>query len=253
MYVKPKKNLGQHFLTNMGVSESIANAIDISGTCLEIGPGTGVLTQYLKKNKNLDLHVVEIDQESVEYLMVNFKDMYDENRIIGGDFLKMDMLKMLPELKIICGNFPYNISSQIFFRVLDLKENIEEVVCMIQKEVAVRICNNPGTKEYGILSVFLQAYYDVEYLFEVGPENFNPPPKVDSSVIRLKRNNVKQLDCDEVFFRKIVKESFNLRRKMLRNSLKQYLKGNPKEERFLTLRPEQLSVADFVELTKILS
>ena len=258
-YVKPKKKLGQHFLKDLSIAQRIAGSIDYKEenqktVCLEIGPGTGVLTQFLLQNENLDLYVIEIDEESVEYLVANFTDLYKNEKIIGGDFLQLDLKKEFPKgFPVICGNFPYNISSQIFFKVLDYKDEIKEVVCMIQREVAQRIVNHEGTKEYGILSVFLQAYYDIEYLFTVDENVFNPPPKVKSAVIRLKRNNVEKLPCDEKFFRKIVKESFNLRRKMLRNSLAQYFSGKPDEEKFLTLRPEQLSVNDFIELTNILT
>lgn len=259
MYVKPKKKLGQHFLKDLSVAQKIAANIEYKedgkkAVCIEIGPGTGVLTQFVLQNQNLDLSVIEIDEESVEYLVANFPDLYKNDKIIGGDFLQIDLKKEFSNgFPVICGNFPYNISSQIFFKVLDYKDEIKEVVCMIQREVAQRIVNHEGTKEYGILSVFLQAYYDIEYLFTVDENVFNPPPKVKSAVIRLKRNNVEKLPCDEKFFRKIVKESFNLRRKMLRNSLAQYFSGKPDEEKFLTLRPEQLSVNDFIELTNILT
>ncbi len=260
MYVKPKKKLGQHFLVDLKIAQRIADSINLpveegkKNVCVEIGPGTGVLTQFLMDNKDLDLSVIEIDEESVEYLMVNYPSLYQEQRIIGGDFLQLDMKKYFPNgFPIICGNFPYNISSQIFFKVLDHKDEVKQVVCMIQREVAQRIANHEGTKEYGILSVFLQAYYDIEYLFTVDENVFNPPPKVKSAVIRLTRNNVTNLGCDESLFRRIVKESFNLRRKMIRNSLAKYLKGRPEEERFLMMRPEQLSVQDFIELTNILS
>ena len=258
MYVKPKKKLGQHFLKDLTIAKKIASSIDYKednkkAVCLEIGPGTGVLTQFLLQNENLDLSVIEIDEESVEYLVANFTDLYKNEKIIGGDFLQLDLKKEFPEgFPIVCGNFPYNISSQIFFKILDYKDSVKEVVCMIQREVAQRIVNKAGTKEYGILSVFLQAYYDIEYLFTVDENVFLPPPKVKSAVIRLKRNNRENLPCDEKFFRQIVKESFNLRRKMLRNSLGKYFTGQENEKKFLTLRPEQLSVDDFVELTNLL-
>ena len=260
MDVKPKKNLGQHFLTDLNIAKRIADSIDYQAgegekpVCLEIGPGTGVLTQFLLQRKELDLNVIEIDRESVEYLCANFPTLYNENRIIGGDFLQANLNELLPKgFPIICGNFPYNISSQIFFKILDHKDEVSQVVCMLQREVAVRIANKPGTKEYGILSVFLQAYYDIEYLFGVDSSKFNPPPKVQSAVIRLKRNGMKALPCDEALFRRIVKESFGMRRKMLRNSLSKYLNGSAAQERFLTLRPEQLSVDDFIELTNSIS
>ena len=260
MYVKPKKNLGQHFLTSEKIAQQIADSIDYpveegkKAVCVEIGPGTGILTKYLMQNPKLDLSVIEIDNESVEYLVANYPSLSIEHRIVSGDFLRIDMGKQYPGgFPIVCGNFPYNISSQIFFRILDYKDTVDQVVCMIQREVAQRIANHEGTKEYGILSVFLQAYYDIEYLFGVDETVFNPPPKVKSAVIRLKRNGVKQLPCDEKLFRTIVKMSFNQRRKMLRNSLAQFFTGAEDEARFLTLRPEQLSVKDFVELTQILS
>ncbi len=260
MYVKPKKKLGQHFLTSEKIAQQIAESIDFpveegkKAGCIEIGPGTGILTKFLMQDSRLDLSVIEIDNESVEFLVATYPSLMIEKRIVEGDFLRLDLRKQFPGgFPIVCGNFPYNISSQIFFRILEYKDEVRQVVCMIQREVAQRITNHEGTKEYGILSVFLQAYYDIEYLFGVDETVFNPPPKVKSAVIRLKRNNVKQLDCDEKLFRTIVKMSFNQRRKMLRNSLSQYLTGSADEERFLTMRPEQLSVADFVALTKSIS
>ena len=260
MEVRAKKSLGQHFLTSEKIASQIAGSIDYpveegkKAGCIEIGPGTGILTKYLMRNPKLDLSVIEIDNESVEFLVANYPSLSIEHRIVSGDFLRIDLCKQFPGgFPIVCGNFPYNISSQIFFRILDYKDNVDQVVCMIQREVAQRIANHEGTKEYGILSVFLQAYYDIEYLFGVDETVFNPPPKVKSAVIRLKRNGVKQLPCDEKLFRTIVKISFNQRRTMLRNSLSQFLSGADDEARFLTLRPEQLSVQDFVELTQILS
>ncbi len=255
-YVTPKKKLGQHFLTDESVAERIASAVNYGNGSkfvgLEIGPGTGVLTKYLLKNSQMDLNVIEIDRESVEYLAVNYPELYGNNKIIGGDFLRIDLNEYLLECKVVCGNFPYNISSQIFFKILEYKDSVKQVVCMLQREVAQRIANGPGTKEYGILSVFLQAYYDIEYLFGVDEHVFNPPPKVKSAVIRLNRNKVETLGCNEKLFRTIVKQSFNLRRKMLRNSLAQFLKGSDAEQPYLTLRPEQLSVNDFINLTNIL-
>lgn len=260
MYVKPKKKLGQHFLTDKTIARDLARAIIYrtpqadKTVCLEIGPGTGILTEQLLDIPDLDLSVIEIDRESVEYLTVNFPKLYNDNKIIGADFLNVDLNELFPQsLPVICGNFPYNISSQIFFKILEYKETVKEVVCMLQREVAVRLANKPGTKEYGILSVFLQAYFDIDYLFDVDNTVFNPPPKVQSAVIRLRRNDVIKISCDEKFFRKVVKESFNMRRKMLRNSLKQYFRGLPQEEEFLTKRPEELSVDDFIRLTNLLS
>lgn len=260
MDVKPKKNLGQHFLTDLNIAKRIADSIDYTHkeeskpVCLEIGPGMGVLTQFLLNREDIDLSVIEIDRESVEYLVTHFPQLYQQEKIIGGDFLKANLNEFLPKgFPIICGNFPYNISSQIFFKILDHKDEVRQVVCMLQREVAERIANKPGTKEYGILSVFLQAYYDIEYLFGVDRSKFNPPPKVQSAVIRLKRNGRQSLPCNEALFRRIVKESFGMRRKMIRNSLSQHLNGSAAQERFLTLRPEQLSVDDFVELTNSIS
>ena len=260
MDVKPKKNLGQHFLTDLNIAKRIADSSDYKHqeeskpVCLEIGPGMGVLTQFLANRNDIDLSVIEIDRESVEYLVTHFPQLYQQEKIIGGDFLKANLNELLPKgFPIICGNFPYNISSQIFFKILDHKDEVRQVVCMLQREVAERIANKPGTKEYGILSVFLQAYYDIEYLFGVDRSKFNPPPKVQSAVIRLKRNGRQSLPCNEALFRRIVKESFGMRRKMIRNSLSQHLNGSAAQERFLTLRPEQLSVDDFVELTNSIS
>ena len=254
--VRPKKNLGQHFLVDLNIARRIADTVDEPFPdlpVLEVGPGMGVMTQYLVQ-KPRPLKVVEIDRESVEYLVTHFPQLYQQEKIIGGDFLKANLNELLPKgFPIICGNFHYNISSQIFFKILDHKDEVRQVVCMLQREVAERIANEPGTKEYGILSVFLQAYYDIEYLFGVDRSKFNPPPKVQSAVIRLKRNGRQSLPCNEALFRRIVKESFGMRRKMIRNSLSQHLNGSAAQERFLTLRPEQLSVDDFVELTNSIS
>ena len=201
--VRPKKHLGQHFLKDLSIAERIAKALTGHGeykAVLEVGPGTGVLTQFLLKEA-FETWVVDIDKESIAYLQENFKAL--EGRIIDGDFLKYDFLKDTGAQLAIIGNFPYNISSQIFFRILELRNEVPEVVCMIQKEVADRIAEPPGSKTYGILSVLLQAYYDIEYLFTVKPGVFNPPPKVNSGVIRLKRNNVERLDCDEKLFKQV--------------------------------------------------
>lgn len=243
--VRAKKALGQHFLTNLEIAKRIVDSLDCGGKVLEVGPGMGVLTQYLIQRSEIDLCVAEIDTESVEYLQNKYPEQL-KGRILEGDFLQMS----IDQPTRIIGNFPYNISSQIFFKVLDYKDNVDQVVGMLQKEVAVRLAATPTGKEYGILSVLLQAYYDIEYLFEVGPENFNPPPKVESAVIRLKRNNVKSLGCDEVLMKKIVKATFNQRRKTVRNSIcALYPQLKSTEHRLYSLRPERMSVADFVELT----
>ncbi|WP_194777320.1 16S rRNA (adenine(1518)-N(6)/adenine(1519)-N(6))-dimethyltransferase RsmA [Pararhodonellum marinum] len=248
--VKPKKHLGQHFLTDLHIAEQIAQSVKGhkgAQKVLEIGPGMGVLTDFLLQSK-LDLYLVEIDRESVAYLTQKYPQL--AGKIIEGDFLKHDFRQVLPDQYIIAGNFPYNISSQIFFRVLQERDQVTEVVCMLQKEVAKRIASPKGNKDYGILSVFLQAFYDIEFLFSVPPEVFNPPPKVHSGVIRLTRNEVKNLDCDEKLFFRIVKQGFNNRRKTLRNSLKPLgLSDELKSEAILDKRAEQLSVADFVSLT----
>lgn len=250
--VKPKKFLGQHFLTDLSVAERIADTLkDYVGTpVLEVGPGMGVLTQYLIA-KGHDLKVVELDRESVDYLHANFPEL--EGKVIGEDFLLLDLASMYDGQFCIIGNYPYNISSQIFFKVLDYRD---QVVCcsgMLQKEVAERIAAGPGSKTYGILSVLLQAWYDIEYLFTVSEHVFNPPPKVKSGVIRLVRNNVRELGCDESMFKAIVKLSFGQRRKTLRNSLRSFAK-NPEvlTDEIFNKRPEQLSVAEFIRLTNLL-
>ena len=251
--VRAKKSLGQHFLTDLTVAERIA---DTMAGCrelplLEVGPGMGVLTQYLLRAGH-DLTVVELDSESVDYLEVAYPQLH--GRIIGEDFLKMDLKKLYGDSPFcIIGNYPYNISSQIFFKVLDYKDRIPVCSGMIQKEVAERIASKPGKKAYGILSVLLQAYYDIEYLFTVDEYVFNPPPKVKSAVIRMTRNKRRRLECDEELFKTVVKTAFNQRRKQMRNSLQQLVgKGNPiLEEKIFTMRPEQLSVEQFIELTQL--
>lgn len=266
MQVRPKKALGQHFLTDLSVAQKIASSLETEGgaSVLEIGPGMGVLTQYLLERKDIDFRAVEIDRESVDYLLVNFPS-------IRGKLIEADFLRISPETFFsgdfdIIGNFPYNISSQIFFRILDYKDRIPQVVCMVQKEVAERIAEAPGSKTYGILSVLLQAWYDIEYLFTVGEGAFNPPPKVKSAVIRLRRNGRTELGCDEKLFKTVVKTGFNQRRKTLRNSLRQLVTSQAQqlgwtEERLSSylsqpvfdLRPERLGVEDFIALTKSLS
>lgn len=252
--VRAKKALGQHFLTDLNIARKIATSLS-GGTAenpdkvLEVGCGMGVLTQFLLQRDDVVTYGAEIDSESVEYLHSHFPEFAP--RLSEGDFLKMDLRATYGNRLKIIGNFPYNISSQIFFKVLENRDIVPECVGMIQKEVAVRLAEPPGSKEYGILSVLLQAWYDIEYLFTVGEKVFNPPPKVKSAVIRLVRNDVKSLDCDEQLFIKVVKASFGQRRKMLRNSLKAaFGEFRGEEHRFFTMRAEQLSVSDFVELTQ---
>lgn len=249
MKVRAKKSLGQHFLRDLLVAQNIVEGISGDGydKVLEIGPGMGVLTQYLLTKTNYETFVVELDRESVAYLKVHFPKLPHEN-ILEADFLKLDLDTLFGGKPFgVIGNFPYNISSQIFFKILEQRNAVPELVCMLQKEVAVRIASPPGNKDYGILSVFLQAFFDVEYLFTVPPESFIPPPKVQSGVIRMKRNKVQSLDCDEKLFFQVVKTAFNQRRKTLRNALKPM--GVIFEHPLLDLRAERLGVADFVILT----
>ena len=247
--VKPKKHLGQHFLIDNNISKKIADSLTNHGgytKILEIGPGTGALTQFLIPKEGKQIEVVEIDEESVEYLRVHFPSLV----IHQENFLKMDFSRFNNEPIAVIGNFPYNISSQILFKVIDEHNQVPEVVGMFQKEVAERIAEKPGTKVYGILSVLLQAYYDIEYLFTVNENVFNPPPKVKSGVIRLIHKDIKKLDCNEALFKAVVKTTFNQRRKTIRNTIKPLLKGATFEHPLLTERPEQLSVEQFVQLTK---
>ncbi len=247
--VRPKKNLGQHFLNDQNIARKIVD--NLGGgvpDVLEVGPGMGILTKFLLERNDVNLNVIEIDSESVKFLQNNFPKL--EGHIVSGDFLKVNLRQVFSGPFNVIGNFPYNISSQIFFRVLEMKDVIPEVVGMIQKEVAERICTKPGSKTYGILSVLLQAFYYIEYLFTVHEQVFTPPPKVKSAVIRLKRNNVEQLPCSETLFFKVVKAAFNQRRKMLRNSLSDFSKNLP--EHFSVQRPEQLSVESFIELTRFI-
>lgn len=247
--VKPKKHLGQHFLKDENIAKAIADSLDSRHeNVLEIGPGTGVLTKYLMQGIS-NFKVCEIDTESVEYLEIHYPQLRD--KIIADDFLKTDIIPHMGNEFAIIGNFPYNISSQIFFRVLDYRNNIPEVVGMIQKEVAERIAAPPGNKTYGILSVLLQAWYDIEYLFTVSENVFNPPPKVKSAVIRLKRNQTQSLLCNEKLFFKIVKAGFNQRRKTLRNALKNGGYDISKiDPDYLSKRAEQLSVDDFIKIAQ---
>ena len=254
--VKPKKNLGQHFLTDLNIAKRIADTVDACPDIpvLEIGPGMGVLTQYLVE-KPRPVKAVEIDSESVAYLHENFPTLKDN--IIGEDFLRMDLNQIFDGKQfVLTGNYPYDISSQIFFKMLDYKDLIPCCTGMIQREVALRMASEPGNKAYGILSVLIQAWYDVEYLFTVDEHVFNPPPKVKSAVIRMTRNNTTQLNCDEVLFKRVVKTVFNQRRKMLRVSLRQLFGNKPSSDPFfqhplMTKRPEQLSIPQFEELTNL--
>jgi 16S rRNA (adenine1518-N6/adenine1519-N6)-dimethyltransferase len=247
--IQPKKNLGQHFLKDIGIARKIAISLTGKGynSVLEIGPGMGILTGCLMERKFSDFRVIEIDNESVHYLQTHFPEL---NNIIRGDFLSMDIDSFFTDKFAIIGNFPYNISTQIFFKVLKHREKVVEITGMLQKEVAERICAGPGSKTYGILSVLLQAFYNTEYLFTVPEQVFSPPPKVKSGVIRLIRNNVNRLDCDETLFFRVVKASFNQRRKILRNSVRAAFELKRDDYHEFGLRPEQLSVSQFVQLTK---
>ena len=296
MEVRAKKALGQHFLTDQNIAKSIVAALQLPAVggkavasegkvnaevasvpsvqltteqparmkVLEIGPGMGVLSQYLLQRQDVDLRMIEIDDESVEYLESHFPQAH--GRVIFGDFLKLDIDELFPEEFHVIGNFPYNISSQIFFRIIDYRNRIPQTVCMIQKEVAERIAEKPGSKTYGILSVLLQAWYNIEYLFTVGSGAFAPPPKVQSAVIKLTRNRRTSLGCDENAFKNIVKTAFGQRRKTLRNSLKPIIAAKATKEGWDTealtsftsapvfeLRPERLSVEDFIGLTNLLT
>lgn len=257
--VRPKKNLGQHFLTDLSIARRIADTVDACPglPVLEVGPGMGVMTQYLVE-KPRPFKVVEIDRESVAYLNEHFPQLHEN--ILGEDFLRMDLNKVFDGQQfVLTGNYPYDISSQIFFKMIDNRELIPCCTGMIQHEVALRMASQPGTKAYGILSVLIQAWYDVEYLFMVDETVFNPPPKVKSAVIRMTRNQTQHLGCDEQLFKRVVKTVFNQRRKMLRVSLKQLLPSSAlaapdsplADHPFMTLRPEQLSIPQFVELTNM--
>ncbi len=251
--VRPKKHLGQHFLHDRKIAGKIVDSLQVPAGSdryvLEIGPGTGVLTAFLVERFPGRLHLVEIDPESVDHLHKVFPSL--GHHIIQGDFLQLDLDILFNEPFVIIGNFPYNISSQIFFHILDHRNSIEQVVCMLQKEVADRLSAQHGSKVYGILSVLLQAYYDVEALFKVSPGAFKPPPKVMSAVIRLRRNKRRELPCDELLFRTIVKQSFQKRRKTLRNALKHLnLPGSVSTLGLMDKRPEQLSVDDYIFLTQ---
>lgn len=246
--VKAKKFLGQHFLTDESIARRIVDSLSPSSSrVLEIGPGMGVLTKYLIERPDTEFHVIEIDRESVAYL----HDHYPSLHVIEGDFLRLDLNTLFHDCFAVIGNFPYNISSQILFRVFDCRNSVTEVVGMFQKEVAERVAAGPGSKTYGILSVLLSAFYDIEYLFTVHETVFNPPPKVKSAVIRLRRNEVQALPCDEALFVRVVKAGFNQRRKTLRNALRSAaLPIDQVGEEILAKRAEQLSTAEFVSLTK---
>lgn len=250
MSVKAKKHLGQHFLTDKNICRKIAKQYGRHQDCnrvLEIGPGMGALTSFMLEDE-LDVTVMEIDTESITYLEEHFAAL--KGKIHNADFLRADLNEFMgAEPFAVVGNFPYNISSQILFKCLEYRNQIPEIMGMFQKEVAMRVAEKPGSKTYGILSVFLQAYYDIEYCFTVDEHVFNPPPKVKSGVIRLTRNDRETLPCDEDLFIKVVKMAFNQRRKTIRNSIKQLIKDKNIEHEYLALRPEVLSVEQFIELT----
>ncbi len=251
--VKPKKSLGQHFLNEKSIAQKIVHSLDASDSdvILEVGPGMGVLTTFLLERFNEKLFLIEIDNESIDYLNSHYPVI--EKRLINEDFLNFSLPSITTGKIAIIGNFPYNISSQIFFKVLDNRNLVTEVVGMVQREVAQRICEPPGSKTYGILSVLLQSFYDIKYLFTVSEGVFTPPPKVKSAVIRLTRNKTKSLNCNEELFVKVVKAGFNQRRKTLRNSIKAVFSEIKESHPLLDKRPEQLSVDQFVDLTNFVA
>ncbi len=254
MQVRAKKHLGQHFLNDKNIARKIVDSLEDPGAAkdvLEVGPGMGVLTDFLVEKPAYRIHLIDIDRESIAYLHKKYPALGEQ--IIEGDFLKMDFSAYFPDQLSIIGNFPYNISSQILFKMIDNREKVEEMVGMFQKEVAERVIAKPGTKEYGILSVFMQAYFDVTYLFTVNPGVFNPPPKVKSAVIKALRKPSLHLDCDEKLFFEVVKLGFNQRRKTLRNSLKRFMKPAITEMEIFDLRPERLGVEEFVQITNLFS
>ena len=252
MNVRPKKYLGQHFLTDHNIARKIVSSLtDGENNILEIGPGTGILTQYLLQKPRINLYMIEIDKESVDYLVSHFPQQHD--RIIHADFLTFNLKQIFSDHFTLIGNFPYNISSQILFKVLDYRQEVDEVVGMFQKEVAERIASKPGSKKYGILSVLLQAYYDIELLFTVSEHVFSPPPNVKSAIIRLKRNETGHLDCNEVLFFKLVKAGFNQRRKTLRNALKDFsIDKSQFTDGLLNKRAEQLDVSEFIRIAQLI-
>lgn len=249
--VRAKKHLGQHFLTDLDIAKRIAESLQLNTytKLLEIGPGMGVLTQFLLQNPQKEVYVIDIDSESIGYLKEHFPQL--NQKVIEGDFLKLDLAKLFNNTEFgLIGNYPYNISSQIVFKMLDYKHLIPEMSGMFQKEVAERICSGPGSKEYGIISVLTQAYYNAEYLFTVNENVFNPPPKVKSGVLRLTRKKETILPCNEILFKQVVKTSFNQRRKMLRNSLRGLgFTAEQLSEEIYTKRPEQLSLQQFYSIT----
>ncbi|MBA2610711.1 MAG: 16S rRNA (adenine(1518)-N(6)/adenine(1519)-N(6))-dimethyltransferase RsmA [Bacteroidetes bacterium] len=248
--VRAKKHLGQHFLNDENIARNTVNALlekDRTSFIVEVGPGTGVLTQFLINDVDNFL-AMDVDAESVEYLKTKYPEK--KEKIVLADFLETDLQRLAGQKFNVVGNFPYNISSQIMFKVLENKNSVDYVVGMFQKEVAMRLAEKPGSKVYGILSVLLQAFYDIEYLFTVHENVFSPPPKVKSAVIRLTRNSVQKLDCDEDLFKKVVKTTFNQRRKTIRNSVRTLFNNNELRHPLLDKRPEQLSVEQFVALTK---
>jgi 16S rRNA (adenine1518-N6/adenine1519-N6)-dimethyltransferase len=253
--VRPKKHLGQHWLTDTNIAKRITDSLSPQGSnnIIEVGPGKGVLTGFLLERAEINFVPVEIDRESVEFLRNQFPGI--DSKLVEGDFLSLNLNELFYETEKfrIIGNFPYNISSQIFFKVLDHKDQVTEVVCMIQKEVAERLASPPGNKTYGILSVLLQTWYNIEYLFSVSPGSFFPRPDVQSAVIRLTRNERKELGVDAKKFKTVVKMAFNQRRKMLRNSVKGLLSESVMENPLFQRRPEQLSVEEFIELTRFIS
>ncbi|MEO6904185.1 MAG: 16S rRNA (adenine(1518)-N(6)/adenine(1519)-N(6))-dimethyltransferase RsmA [Bacteroidia bacterium] len=253
--VRAKKHLGQHFLKDELIAEKIVTSLihqEKYNIVLEVGPGMGVLTKYLIAIPKFETYVIDIDRDSIAYLKTHFASLSD--KIIEGDFLKLDLSTLFNNQPFaVIGNFPYNISTEILFKVLDHKNQVPEIVGMFQKEVAERIASKPRNKTYGITSVLLQAFYDIEYLFTVNEDVFNPPPRVKSAVIRLTRNQVQHLDCNEKLFKQVVKAGFNQRRKTLRNSIKAFkLKPAFLDNKYLTQRAEELSVADFVALTNMI-
>jgi 16S rRNA (adenine1518-N6/adenine1519-N6)-dimethyltransferase len=253
--VKAKKHLGQHFLTDKRIAARIVDALQLTdqySQVLEVGPGMGILSDILLERKDLETYLIDIDRDSYQFLQEKYPEL--GSRLILGDFLAMDLNAVFPGKFSIIGNFPYNISSQILFKVLEHRDRVVEMVGMFQKEVAERCASPAGSKEYGILSVFIQAYYKIEYLFTVKPGTFNPPPKVNSGVIRLSRNSIETLDCDEKLFWRVVKGGFNQRRKTLRNALSGTVpKDKMDDHPYFDKRAEQLTVADFVALTQHLT
>lgn len=250
--VNPKKKFGQNFLNDNSIATQIVSFLSAEKTnnIIEVGPGMGILTKEILKIDNLNKKFIELDKECCDYLLNNFSEI--EKDLINVDFLKLDIKKFNPPVSII-GNFPYNISSQILFKIFENKEIIYEMIGMFQYEVAERICSNKGTKKYGILSVLIQAFFSVELLIKIKPESFNPPPKVNSAVIRIKKVRDK-IDCDEILFKQIIKSAFNQRRKTLRNSLKSFKKiENIKEHSIFDKRAEELDVDDYIFLTNLLS